>query len=206
MGRRPRLGHRAEARLGTGEEQQGKEESHSEKEDTLPPMEDEAPVEDRHTRRAASEAEAAEAATLVARLVKTRDEYFDLLPLEEHHKLRDSLTMARTQKRSGARQRQIRYCAQLLTQVDRAIINDALDRAEAGHAIEVGVHHAAEQWRDRLIEDDAACSEFIDAHWQVDIQRLRQLVRQARRERAQDKPPAASRQIYKLIRPLLEGS
>ncbi|REC96557.1 ribosome biogenesis factor YjgA [Kushneria indalinina] len=65
---------------------------------------------------------------------------------------------------------------------------------------ELGFHHL-EQWRDRLIEGDSdTVTAFVNEYPDVDRQTLGQLVRNARAERAADKPPASARKLFRLIR------
>ncbi len=165
-------------------------------------MDDEASTNDRFTRRAARDAEAAAAEALADRVLKAREDHYRVLPLDDD--VRAEFDTGRGLKRGSAQRRQARYCARMLIGVERAPIAAALDRAEAGQALEVEVLHAAERWRCRLLDDDGALTRFVDAHPQVDRQRLAQLVRAARRERDQGKAPAASRALFKLLRPLLE--
>jgi molybdopterin adenylyltransferase len=49
--------------------------------------------------------------------------------------------------------------------------------------------HALERWRDVLLADDQAQTEFLDKYPSTDAQQLRQLVRGARAEVGADKPP-----------------
>jgi ribosome-associated protein len=57
------------------------------------------------------------------------------------------------------------------------------------------------QWRDRLIsEGDQAISDLLMEIPDLDRQHLRQLIRQAKKEASQNKPPAASRKIFKYLR------
>jgi len=64
--------------------------------------------------------------------------------------------------------------------------------------------HRLEAMRDRLLaEDEAALSELIAEHPQVDRQHLRSLVRQARIEKdTPNKPPRAYREIFQLLKDL----
>lgn len=65
---------------------------------------------------------------------------------------------------------------------------------------ELGFHHL-EQWRDRLIEGDSdTITAFVNEYPDVDRQALGQLVRNARAERAAEKPPASARKLFRLIR------
>ena len=67
--------------------------------------------------------------------------------------------------------------------------------------------HHLERWRDRLIEEgDAALGDAL-AEWPgLDRQQLRQLVREARRERDQSKPRGAGRKLFRYLRSLDENS
>ena len=65
--------------------------------------------------------------------------------------------------------------------------------------------HGLERWRDRLIAgDDAILEKFVIEYPETDRQHLRNLIRQAQHELAQNKAPAASRKIFKYIRELDE--
>jgi len=53
--------------------------------------------------------------------------------------------------------------------------------------------HLAEQWRDRLIADDDAVGQWVTACPSTDIQQLRALIRQARKDAKPEKPGLAIR-------------
>jgi len=60
--------------------------------------------------------------------------------------------------------------------------------------------------RDRLLEGDkATLEELIDAHQEVNVQLLRQLIRGAQKERDENQTPASSRKLFRLLRTLQEG-
>jgi len=67
--------------------------------------------------------------------------------------------------------------------------------------------HRLEAIRDQLVAgDEAALSELITEHPQVDRQRLRSLLRQARMEQeTPNKPPKAYREIFQLLKELAAG-
>ena len=60
----------------------------------------------------------------------------------------------------------------------------ALQTQRSGSAHEKLALHLAEQWRDRLIAEDLAQAEWIAHHPGTDIQQLRALIRQARKDAA----------------------
>ena len=65
--------------------------------------------------------------------------------------------------------------------------------------------HLAETWRDRLLADDAALTEFIAAHPDADVQWLRAAIRAARRERELQQPPKHARELYRRLHEHLES-
>jgi ribosome-associated protein len=63
--------------------------------------------------------------------------------------------------------------------------------------------HRLENWRQRLIEDDAALAEFLALHPTFDVQHLRTLIRNARKEAQLNRPPKSSRELFRLLRDVL---
>lgn len=103
-----------------------------------------------------------------------------------------------------ARKRQMAFLAkQMRREEDETLeaIRDALDAGGEASRIETAMLHRAESWRTRLLDEgDAALAELLEAYPQADRQRLRQLVRNALAERAKNKPPAAFRELFRLLR------
>ena len=60
-----------------------------------------------------------------------------------------------------------------------------------------------ENWRDKLIADSDAVTEFIAAYPEVDVQQLRQLIRNAKKEQEKQQPPKYYRELFQLIKPLI---
>jgi len=58
-------------------------------------------------------------------------------------------------------------------------------------------------WRDRLLESDAALTELLAAHPDIDAQRLRALIRNAHKEKELNKPPKSYREIFQVLREML---
>ena len=69
-----------------------------------------------------------------------------------------------------------------LDESEVAAINAALTEQKEGSSIEKALLHAAEQWRDRMIVSDDAVAQWINEAPETDIQQLRSLVRQARKD------------------------
>ena len=106
----------------------------------------------------------------------------------------------------GARKRQLGFLAKRLRRTDTGPIEEALERLALAARAGTVRHHELERWRDRLlglrVEESpaAALTAFLDAHPDADRQRLRQLQKRALAERAAERPPAAARALFRLLR------
>jgi ribosome-associated protein len=94
----------------------------------------------------------------------------------------------------------------LMRDIDIAPIVDQLQRWEGKHNEESAKFHTLERWRERLLTQETAVSEYIAANPQVDSQQLRTLIRNAQREQALQKPPKSSRELFKLLRDIAESN
>ena len=116
-----------------------------------------------------------------------------------------ALREARKMRASGARNRQLKYISKLIRNEDVSVIEQYLEEAEQSHIKEKRFFHQLEKWRDRLVDEgDAALAEFLAEYPAADRQQLRTLMRAAQKEKQQEKPPAASRKIFKYLRELAE--
>jgi ribosome-associated protein len=99
-----------------------------------------------------------------------------------------------------ARRRQVQYIGKLMRGVDAEPIRAQLAAVHGGSAQERARHQRLEHWRARLLEDDGALTEFAQAHPAGDLQQLRALIRNARREQAAGRPPRAIRELFRVLR------
>jgi ribosome-associated protein len=99
-----------------------------------------------------------------------------------------------------ARRRQVQYIGRLMRGIDAEPIRAQLAAVHGGSAQERARHQRVERWRARLLEDDGALTEFARAHAAGDLQRLRALIRNARREQAAGRPPRALRELFRVLR------
>ncbi|MBA1145665.1 DUF615 domain-containing protein [Ectothiorhodospiraceae bacterium WFHF3C12] len=100
-----------------------------------------------------------------------------------------------------AQRRQIQRIGKLLRQVDTGPIQAGLDRLDHSSSLAKAELHQAERWRERLLEQgDEAVQAFVAEYPGVEIQPLRQLIRNTRREQQAGKPPKAYRELFRLIR------
>lgn len=116
--------------------------------------------------------------------------------------LRDAVLEARAMKRNEARRRQMQYVGKLMRQVDPVPIRVKLDGFLSVSAEQTAQLHHIERWRERLIDDPQAVSEFIAAYPEADSQQLRTLIRNTTTERERGKPPKHFRALFQMIRGL----
>ena len=127
------------------------------------------------------------------------------LPLSDQ--LRDAISETQRITKHVARKRQTQYLAKLLRREPDTV--DALRQAmvpdREAQRRETATLHLIENWRTRLIDGgDEALGELIQLCPTADRQRLRSLVRQARVEAQETRPPRAFREIFQELRPLFE--
>lgn len=131
-------------------------------------------------------------------LVDLSADQLDRLDLPET--LHDAVVEAgRIRSREG-RRRQLQYIGRLMRDVETAELAERLALLQGESDAAKAEFHALERWRARLLEDDAALTDWLAAHPGSDAQLLRQLVRNARRETTEGKPPRASRALFRLLR------
>lgn len=139
---------------------------------------------------------------LGAELLTLSDSQLASVPLPES--LRDAVLEARRITDFEGRRRQVQYVGKLMRLVDPEPIRSRVDAFKASSREETTFLHEIERWRERLIEDEAAFAGLLDAYPHADAQHLRTLARNARRERAENRPPRGYRALFKALRSLLE--
>ena len=120
--------------------------------------------------------------------------------------LRSAIDKFRRTKSHEGRRRQLQYVGKLMREVDDAPLREAVAESKLGSARDTLLLHQAEAWRDALVADDDALTRWLHEHADSDAQRLRSLVRAARREAAlppEQRNPRSMRELFQFIRPLL---
>jgi ribosome-associated protein len=121
------------------------------------------------------------------------------MPLE----LLDALLFARTIKKGEARRRQLQYIGVLMREADPEPIRKALDIIGRGQLQDAKQIEELERWRDGLVEgSDGLLEEIVSRFPGAERQTLRRLVLSARKEREGNKPPKASRALFRFLRAL----
>jgi len=135
---------------------------------------------------------------LGAALVELSDSQLAQFTLEP--RLREAVDEAKRIKSHGARKRQIQYIGRLMRDLDAEPIRAGLAAIEGGSAQATARHRRLEAWRERLLADDGALTEFAAEHPGTDLQALRALIRNARKEAKEQKPPRAYRELFRFVK------
>ena len=133
------------------------------------------------------------------RLLKLKPEELALIDLPAE--LEDALHEAQHIHSNSALKRQRQYLGKIMRTCDSDNIEHQLNSIIHRNDTNTAQFKKIEKWRDRLIENDkAVLGEIIREHPAVDRQHVHNLVRQAVKEASADKPPSASRKLFKYLR------
>lgn len=114
-------------------------------------------------------------------------------------KIRDAIVAARSLKH-GAVRRQLQYIGSLMLKEDEASIRKALNEIQQPHKDEVNAFHEVEQWRDQLLQGDhVLLDDLVNKFVYFDRQHIRQLIRNAKKEQEQNRPPKSARLLFKYL-------
>jgi len=137
-----------------------------------------------------------------------------LKELEMPERLRDALDDYRTTRTFEGKRRQVQYIGKVIRGVDVEPLREAVASFQLGHARDALSLHEAEGWRTRLLNDEKqAMNEWLLAYPNTDIQALRALLRQIRKDMAAaDEKPGqterhgrAYRELFQFIKQTLKG-
>ncbi|MBE9609804.1 ribosome biogenesis factor YjgA [Chitinilyticum piscinae] len=120
-------------------------------------------------------------------------------------KLFEALLEAKRLKAHGAIARHKQFIGKLMRQVDPAPIHALLDKLAGVSDTHNAWLHGLERQRDRLLNDPKALEALIGEHPDLDVQQLRQLIRNAQKEKAslgtpKPLPMKAYRELFKLLK------
>ncbi|CAM4115663.1 ribosome biogenesis factor YjgA [Bordetella tumbae] len=113
-------------------------------------------------------------------LIELPDDRLKQLPLAE--RLYEAIRLAqKTTSREGKR-RQTHFVGKLMRDAPADEIRAQLDVWQNGSREETAAMHRLESLRDKLLSDDDALTELLNAHPGADVQALRATIRAARKE------------------------
>jgi len=101
------------------------------------------------------------------------------------------------------KRRQMQYVGKVmreLTDDETSALREALEKHKGVNKAETARLHWIERTREQLLADDAALTEFIRQHPEANPQEGRTLIRNARKEAQQGKPPRYFRELFQWIK------
>lgn len=115
----------------------------------------------------------------------------------------EALEESRRIKSHNARRRHTRRLGKLLRNEETERVEALFGRLDNAHLEDTRRLHRLEAWRERLLaEGDEALESLLTEAPGADRQRLRQLIRDGRREREAGRAPANQRKLFKYLREL----
>ncbi|GGX76543.1 DUF615 domain-containing protein [Massilia dura] len=119
--------------------------------------------------------------------------------------VRDAILVCQTIKNHEGRRRQLQFVGKkmrTLSEEEVAIIQRTIEGWKGASKADTAALHALERRRDKLLADDQALTVLLAEHQELDGQHLRTLIRNARKEQAENKPPKAYREIFQILKDL----
>ena len=121
--------------------------------------------------------------------------------------LADAIHAARKITSHEGKRRQMQFVGKVMRGLDDdeiATIRAALEGFKGTSKAETARMHLIERWRELLLADDDALTKFLGEHPSVDVQSVRNIIRNARKEKELAKPPKYFRELFQAIKSALE--
>ena len=122
--------------------------------------------------------------------------------------VRDAILACQLITNHEGRRRQMQFVGKKMRTLDEeevAVIQRTIDSWKGMSKADTAALHALERKRDKLLADDQALTTLLAEHSELDGQHLRTLIRNARKEQAENKPPKAYREIFQILKDLNKG-
>ena len=119
--------------------------------------------------------------------------------------VKDAILMCQTITNHEGKRRQLQYVGKMMRTLDEeevAVIQRTIDSWKGASKAETAALHALERRRDKLLADDKALTQLLEENPELDVQHLRTLIRNARKEQAESKPPKAYRELFQILKDL----
>ncbi|MET0981144.1 MAG: ribosome biogenesis factor YjgA [Telluria sp.] len=140
---------------------------------------------------------------LGAQLVAEPRDRVKRVPMPED--VKEAILMCQTITNHEGRRRQLQFVGKKmrsLNEEELAIIQRTIDSWKGASKAETAALHALERRRDKLLADDTALTKLLEENPELDVQHLRTLIRNARKEQAESKPPKAYRELFQILKDL----
>jgi len=117
--------------------------------------------------------------------------------------VREAILECQQIKDHEGRRRQLQFVGKKMRTLDEdeiAVIQKTLDSWKGLSKADTAAMHALERRREKLLTDSNALTELLEQNPELDVQHLRTLIRNARKEQAENKPPKAYREIFQILK------
>jgi ribosome-associated protein len=119
--------------------------------------------------------------------------------------VREAILVCQGIKDHEGRRRQLQFVGTKMRTLDEAEV-EAIRRTIEGwrgaSKADTAAMHALERKREKLLADDKALTALMSEYPELDAQHMRTLIRNARKEQAENKPPKAYREIFQVLKSL----
>lgn len=167
-------------------------------------QEDNAPEADEPPSKSARKRQMHRLQALGESLLNLSDRQLAHMPIEEQQLL-SAIQECRQIRSNSARKRHLQFIGKLMRSIDTTPIEQALTTLHDSKQQSAFAFHRLEQLREDILAAGPDGAELAMARFpEADRQHLRQLVLQHQREIQRQKPPAASRKLFRYLKELQE--
>lgn len=140
---------------------------------------------------------------LAKELIELNDQQLTKLPLNDI--VIAAVVESRRITQHIARKRHLKYVTKQLRELDEDALRHGMSVLKDQDKVANARFHHMEKWRDRLIEEgDEAFKALMDKYPHAERQQIRQLIRNAQKEKLANQVPKSARALFKIIRELME--
>jgi ribosome-associated protein len=124
----------------------------------------------------------------------------DLATVPTTPELDEAIALWKRIRSHEAKRRQLQFIGKLMRRIDLDPIEAALSRIEGTSAEARYAFHQLESWRDRLINEPEALTEYLNQHPEADRQLLRHQITRVRKATDDTQRKTQARALFRLLR------
>jgi ribosome-associated protein len=129
-----------------------------------------------------------------------------LIELNLPEQLYDAIIEAKRINKFGAKQRQLQFIGKIMRRIDVTPIQEKLNAWKQVSLNQIAHLHRTERWREQLLTDPNAVTEFAMKFPTADIKHIRLLIRNILKERETGDPVKNYRLLFQVIQKTLQAS
>lgn len=126
-----------------------------------------------------------------------------LIELNLPEQLYDAIIEARQISKFGAKQRQLQYIGKIMRRVDTVPIREKLNVWKQVTLNQIALLHQTERWREQLLSNSNAVTEFAVKFPAADIKHIRLLIRNTLKERETGGSVKSYRLLFQILQKTL---